>query len=135
MESTRQPWKKGEILELLDSNDKAVCRALVRLYERQTETEKEAGTTKERNGRGFNGRDAAILTSIAQFYGRTGYLSRRQVDLVRKKIVKYVGQLVEIANEKIITVNMESAKAPDFNMQAVNPTEEVKRRFGRKIEA
>lgn len=98
MATEQQLWTKSEILELLDCNDKAVWRAVHRLYQLQTPVEQAAEQTHEKNFRGFNAVDATILTSFAKYYERMGHLTRRQTDLARKKIVKYTGQLLEVAN-------------------------------------
>lgn len=92
-------WKKDEIRKMLEVNDKAVLRGLVRIYERQTEDEKRNQETSYNNKVGFNGSDAPILTRIATYYLKHGYLSLKQIELVRKKMLKYSGQLANIANE------------------------------------
>jgi len=58
--STKTPktYTKSDIVELLMTNDRAVGRALVVLYGRQTSTEKEAQCTILNNGVGFTGADA-----------------------------------------------------------------------------
>lgn len=42
------------IRQLLLTNDRAVLRGLVRLYERQTQDEKATSNARHRNSRGFN---------------------------------------------------------------------------------
>lgn len=98
---------KELIVKLLETNDKAVCRALVVLYNRQTVTEQSLQTTSEANGRGFTGFDGKIGCSMAQFYLRTGYLSPKQIAVWRKrdkrgnmKIARYWKQLLEEAEAK-----------------------------------
>ena len=54
---------KATIVELLKTNDKAVCRALVLLNERQTRDEQASENTKYNNGRGF--RPCYTLTARA----------------------------------------------------------------------
>jgi hypothetical protein len=95
---TAKAWSESEIKEMLDSNDKAVWRAVWRLFERQTEEEREIGATVKNNSKGFNAFDAPILSSFAKQYQKFGRLTQRQTDLARKKIRKYIKQLVEIAN-------------------------------------
>lgn len=94
-------WTVEEIKELIKTSDKMVARSVVKLYELQTASEQAAQETHERNGVGFNGIDAAILSSFAQWYKSNGYLSPRQTALARKKLYKYSGQLVRIANGTI----------------------------------
>ena len=91
-------WTEEEIKELVQTNDKVLYGALKKLYDCQTADEKSMGDTVESNGVGFNGADAPILSSIAQFLNNRGYLSDKQKALVRKKLVKYNKQLTKLAN-------------------------------------
>jgi hypothetical protein len=88
---------------LLANNPKAVYRALVVLYERQTEDEKSDETTKHDNGRGFNYRDAKFGSDLAQKCLRPDPrypcpLSVNQLGAARRMLHKYAGQLARIAN-------------------------------------
>lgn len=91
-------WTEDEIRELLITNDIFLYRALKKLYDRQTDDEQEQGHTKHRNGQGFNGVDGKFMTSVAKFLIKNRYLTEKQKYCVRKKIMKYVGQLTMIAN-------------------------------------
>lgn len=95
--TTPNGWNKDNIQKMLDENDRAVCRALVAIYERQTEHEKCIGQTREHNGIGFSAFDAEFLSSLAEQVKTRGTLSPRQLELARKKIKSYWRQLVEIA--------------------------------------
>ncbi len=75
-------WTKEKIHELLDSNPMAVMKALVVIYDRQTETEKEAKSTRQANGIG-------VPT-----------LSPRQLAIATNKMKRYHRQLCELANSK-----------------------------------
>lgn len=94
-------WTKEKIVALLETNDKAVGRALLRLAELQTSDELVAEDTKYKNGRGFRPCHARMGTSMAKFYQRTGYLSPKQINYWRVKdksgksrIGIYAGQLL-----------------------------------------
>ena len=98
---------KTEIQNLLRINRKAVIRALVVLNERQTATEQNCGSTINRNGMGFTPADAYMGTSMAQFAVKNGYLTDKQLEYWLKpntkgveRILKYAGQLLEIAKLK-----------------------------------
>ena len=99
---------KESIQTLLATNDKAVYRALIVLFERQTADEQEAESTNHNNGRGFNGRDAKFGTSLAKQViaweqGHSTFrnpLSAGQMTAARKMIRKYAGQLALVANDK-----------------------------------
>ena len=98
---------KTLIVELLQSNDKAVGRALVALYARQTESEKCTEATLNNNGEGFTPADAFIGGSMAKFFADRGYLTAKQLEYWRKpnakgtpRICKYAGQLLLVAEAK-----------------------------------
>jgi len=98
---------KESIQQLLETNDKAVARALVVLYKHQTRDEQIQEDTKYRNGEGFRPCHARMGTSMATFYLRTGYLSAKQVAYWRKKMADgnsrigiYWKQLVAAAQQK-----------------------------------
>lgn len=91
-------WTKDEIKNLIQTNDRMVALSLKQLYNYQTECERATHETSENNGVGFNGVDAPILTSFAVFYMERGYLSPKQIEIARKKLIKYSGQLTKIAN-------------------------------------
>lgn len=97
--ATLNGWTKDAIQTMLDTNDKAVYRALVAIYSRQTEHEKCLGQTKEHNGIGFSAFDAEFLSSLAEQVKSRGSLSPRQLELARKKVKSYWRQLLEIAAE------------------------------------
>ena len=88
---------KGWIQNLLDTNDLAVCRALVVIFERQTATEKMAGYTQDLNGVGFSGVHSEICTSFAKQFMSRGSLSPKQLEVARKIMKKYWKQLAEVA--------------------------------------
>lgn len=87
-------WTKSKVQALIESNDKAAIRALLVVYANQTESEKSSHAAAEHNGIGFSQMDAEILTSFAQFYGRAGFLSAKQMTILRKKIVRYWKQVL-----------------------------------------
>lgn len=93
-------YSTGEIRSLLEKSDKAVERAIVALYSRQTESEKNSETTVEKNGIGYNGFDAKFFSSLAQQIQSGRTLSQKQIAFARKGIMKYSKQLAEIANQR-----------------------------------
>ncbi len=82
----------------LGSDSTWACRGLIRIFEKQTDDEKQAGMTNRDNGVGFTGMDAEILTSFAAQYQRWGRLSDKQMVIVFKKMPKYAGQLYRIVH-------------------------------------
>lgn len=93
-------YTKDGIKALLTANDKAVERAVLAIYARQTASEQATDQTSEHNGIGFNGIDAELLSSFAKQLQQGRTLSAKQMEYARKKITKYAGQLAQIANEK-----------------------------------
>lgn len=91
---------KAEIIELLETNDRAVAKAVWRIHQYQTEAERAVQATTEHNGVGFNAFDAEILSSFAEQINRGRTLSQKQMAIARKKMRKYAGQLARIAAER-----------------------------------
>jgi hypothetical protein len=103
-------WTKESIKENLQNNDTWVIRGVVAIYNLQTSEEQRLERTKEHNGVGFNCIDGDIMSSFAtqiiQWNNDTikkfhTPLSKKQLKLARKKILKYVGQLTNIANGEL----------------------------------
>lgn len=99
IENPKRIWKQEEIKQLILSNDKMVYRSLQVLYSFQTADEKSYKDTTEKNGKGFNSVDAEFMSSCANFYQKNGYLTNRQKEIVRKKLIKYTRQLTDFANK------------------------------------
>lgn len=97
-------WSKERIQQLLEVNDQAVGRALLRLLEGQTDDEQAQETTKYFNGRGFMPFDARKMTGMAKFFKARGFLTERQLGWLRggknsrfhSRIGKYAGQLLTL---------------------------------------
>jgi hypothetical protein len=92
-------WTPSLVKEKIASSEDAVKRALLRLYSFQTEDEKQALSTHHTNGKGFNGTDAEILSSFAEQLLKKGWLSGKQIELARKKLLKYSRQIFEWMKE------------------------------------
>ena len=73
-------------------------RALVALYNRQTNDEQDQHTTRHQNRIGFNGFDAKFLSKLAEQILCGKHLSEKQLLFAQKAIGKYAGQLCEMAN-------------------------------------
>ena len=77
------------------SNDRWALRTLMRIYQNQTADEQCREATIERNGIGFTGPDAEIMTSFARQYQRRGCLSPKQMIILRRRIPAYARQIVQ----------------------------------------
>lgn len=91
---------KGYIAWLLMTNDIAVERAIVAIYNRQTEMEKEAKETIKCNGVGFTASDAKFGSYMAKWILSGKKLSGVYLEKGRKMSIKYCDQLLQIALEK-----------------------------------
>lgn len=96
-------WTKETIQNLLMTNDRAVERALLVLFERQTSTEQLRGDTIVHNNQGFCSSDAGYMTDWAKEIAAGGHLTPRQLAFLRQKnrITKYHRQLLEAARAKM----------------------------------
>lgn len=88
------------IISLLHLNDRAVERAMIVLYNNQTEDERSAGATKHHNRKGFNSYDAKTGTYYAMWVLSGRKLSGFHLERARVISLKYVGQLAQAAKEK-----------------------------------
>lgn len=98
---------KEYICNLLESNDKAVARALIVLKNNQTADEQRSESTKYNNGIGVRPCHAVMVTNLAKFYEARGYLSPKQLAWCRIKdkngtsrLGIYWRQLAEAAEAK-----------------------------------
>lgn len=103
--TTIKKWKKDEIRAKLETNDVWLFKGLVAIFNKQTADEQDSGVTCHENGMGFTGADAEFMTSLANQYLVCGSLSKRQTEVVRKRMLKYAGQLAKIANAKAKEAN------------------------------
>ncbi len=96
-----------DVRTMIQFNDMNVCKAIVAIYRKQTDSEKNSKDTHEFNGVGFNKFDAEFLTSLAEQIiknkkmGRSTLLSPAQIRVGRKRILKYSGQVAKILNEEV----------------------------------
>lgn len=100
-------WNKEKIQSLLDRNDEAVYRAMLRIYARQTTTEQAYQATTDWNSIGFTGVDGEIMSSFTESYKKYGRLTTKQMAIARKKMKKYWKQLLdEMRNENLQTLRL-----------------------------
>jgi hypothetical protein len=88
----------GDPHEISLKQDAMRIKALLWIYKYQTPEEKHAQTTRVLNGVGFTGVDGELLSSFAKQIISKGYLSDRQMEIVRKKMKKYEMQMMKISN-------------------------------------
>lgn len=96
-------WAPEEILDRMLSDDRWLVHGLLALYRLQTDDERKSRETTEHNGVGFGALDAGILTGISEFYFRAGFLTSKQLGVLRTRLPKYSTQLAKLANGTLIT--------------------------------
>lgn len=114
-------WTKAQIHSMLDTKPAAVGRAIVAIYRRQTADEKAAKVTTDANSVGFSAFDAEFLTSLAEFYLRTGFLTPAQLAKGRNKIKRYHRQLIEIADESGKQPHVDQLPSAAITAAAIGP--------------
>lgn len=98
IKAERNDWTKEEIKHLIKTNDNFVIKSLIRLYNYQTEDEKNTGETENNNNVGFNGYDAKPLTDLVNQIVKFKFVTFGQVAFIRNKLYKYSNQIAKIAN-------------------------------------
>jgi hypothetical protein len=101
MQSTEQAWDRTRVEAILANNKALQMRALVALYEAQTPTEQAWNSTVVANGAGFNKNDAEILSSFAEQLTKRGFLTGKQMILLRKKLPKYWRQIIPLISPEV----------------------------------
>jgi len=91
-------WTEDQIKSMLRDSDKAVERAVVRLYNLQTLDERAAETTKHDNGVGFNSADAGYGSYLAKWLKTGKRLNDKHLGRARRMVTKYARQLAAWAN-------------------------------------
>jgi hypothetical protein len=86
---------------LLNMNDRAVERAMVAIYNRQTADEQVSSDTKHQNGVGFTGADARLGTYYAKWVLKGNSLTGNHLMRARMMSYKYVRQLTDIATARL----------------------------------
>lgn len=93
-------WNKATIAALLKTSDKAVNRAMIVIYDRQTQDEKAVADTRHSNKRGFS----AAHAKKGSYYGRwckSGRaLTAHHLVKAREIALHYAQQLADEANAK-----------------------------------
>jgi len=91
-------WTRTEIEALINSNDRAVERAMVAIWERQTADEQETQDTRHHNGRGFAAWSARSGTYFAEWVRSGRRLTGKHLVKALKIALHHAGQLTDFAN-------------------------------------
>jgi hypothetical protein len=95
---TKKIWTREDIVALLNTNDRAVERGIVAIWQRQTADEQGSDTTRHSNGVGFSGWSARSGSYYAKWVESGRRLTGKHLDKARKIALHHVGQLTRIAN-------------------------------------
>lgn len=88
-------WNRDSIQHLLRTSDKAVIRALVQIWKRQTFQERTKEAATEQNGKGFTAPDAFVLSHYAKAAADGQSLTIGEIEYCRPRMMKYTRQLLE----------------------------------------
>ncbi len=109
-------WTEGEVVALLEGSDLAVERALVALYDRQTQDEKRDSDTRHDNRRGFSAAHASTGSYYARLvlkgWGQDGHrknthLYASKLAKARSMVLRYRHQLVQVANKAEVNPSLQ----------------------------
>lgn len=93
-------WDKSRLRQLITTNDKAVERAILAIYDRQTQDEKQVSDTKHHNCVGFSAAHARSGSYYARWIRSGRSLTGRHLEKARTIALHYTGQLLQIIEEK-----------------------------------
>ena len=96
----KKTWNRSQINLMLQRNPRAVERAMVVLYNRQTADEQRSQDTRHQNGIGFSAYAARSGTYYANWVNKGRRLTGSHLEKARKIALKHSRQLVDEANAK-----------------------------------
>ena len=86
--------------ERLGSDNTFAAQHLVKIYQQQTDDEKNMEQSQQQNGVGFTAYDADFLSSLAKQYIERRSLSPTQMALLMKRMPKYAKQILGMVNQR-----------------------------------
>lgn len=98
--NSQKDWERY-LKNLLRTNDQALMKAIVTIYDNQTADEKLTGESKEYNGIGFNRFDSEKMSRIAAKLKHEKQISQSDLAEARYAMPKYWKQLMVISKRKI----------------------------------
>lgn len=101
-----------------DLRRRAVQKAIVVLYARQTADEQATEQTRHLNARGFTAADAKRCSFVATFLAKGGNLKDETVARYARRVSKYAGQLADIAAEKAAAKAADAMAREDYDRDA-----------------
>lgn len=102
--------KEERIKQLLRENDQELCRALLVVYNNQTNDEKRSGSSIDYNDVGFNRNDSKELTALAERVRNGQKLTSHELSIVRHRLPKYWRQILNDYIKKTKDLDIVPAK-------------------------
>lgn len=97
---TQEEWK-AYLQNLVKTNDKALLRSILVIYNNQTDEEQVTGESTEENDVGFTKWDAKEMTAIAKKIQRHEALTKGELAKSRNKMCKYWKQLMVVSQKTV----------------------------------
>ena len=91
-------WTREEIEHMIDTNPRAVERAMVALLERQTADERQAPGARHHNRKGFSGHTARLGTYYARWVLSGRHLTGKHLASARKCCLIHSQQLTDFVH-------------------------------------
>ena len=130
---TSQKQWEAYLKDLLKTNDKALLRAIVLVYDNQTPEEKDKGESIEDNCIGFSKIDAKEMGDIARKIKANKALTKGELAKSRNKMQKYWKQLMIISKKQAEAKKLQEQKELEAQKEAIEKFERLKR-FRQDIE-
>ena len=130
---TSQKQWEAYLKDLLKTNDKALLRAIILIYDNQTSEEKDKGESIEDNCIGFSKIDAKEMGDIARKIKANKALTKGELAKSRNKMQKYWKQLMIISKKRVETKKLQEQKELEAQKEAIEKFERLKR-FRQDIE-
>lgn len=139
---TSQKQWEAYLKDLLKTNNKALLRAIVLIYDNQTPEEKDKGESIEDNCIGFSKIDAKEMGDIARKIKANKALTKRELAKSRNKMQKYWKQLMIISKKRIEAKRLQEqreeeeleAKMAEEELAAQKEDAEKLERFRQSVE-
>lgn len=96
--TTQKQWK-SYLKELIKTNDRAVIRGVIQIYNRQTFDEQVEQESNVVNGIGFNKNDAPFMSTVAIAFISGKEVDKKTFEIARNKLTHYWRQLMQISKE------------------------------------
>lgn len=129
---TNQKQWELYLKDLVKSNDTALLRAIVCIYDRQTPDEKNAGETIDENGIGFSKVDAYEMGKIARKIKNGESLTRGELAKSRNKMPKYWKQLMIISKQSL--EERKQAQEDELNAKLSEEAEAAEKEENERLE-